>query len=68
MNYELTTKHWMGNSVTVARLTLNQLVEVQILVPQWFLSNITNVYMLFVVVLGIKEEKEYEVSYHYISR
>lgn len=58
----------MGNSVTVARLTLNQLVEVQILVPQWFLSNITNVYMLFVVVLGIKEEKEYEVSYHYISR
>ena len=36
MNYELITTNLLGNGVTVARLTLDQLVQVRILVPQYF--------------------------------
>jgi hypothetical protein len=34
--YSGSLKIILGNSVTVARLTLDQLVQVRILVPQWF--------------------------------
>lgn len=51
-------KRYLGNSVTVAQLTLDQLVKVRILVPQ---------VVLFIDGFGIKEKEEYEVSYHHIS-
>ena len=55
---ERALKKLLGNSVTVARLTLDQLVQVRILVPQ---------YMLLVNVSRMKEEKEYEVFCYYTS-
>ncbi len=35
-------KSILGNSVMVAQLTLDQLVKVRILVPQWFVSLATS--------------------------